>query len=334
LKFFAKKPGKTSQKRSAVFIWQVALRLKEYAALAIARRYADPEGERIRNKQLPDPENKEEASMFSFDGSNEGNDHDTDDLVSKLVGAKPIFDVVFKDGGDSGPVAHHVWKGKPNVKGLRELHPLVLRWFENDKKERKYSNNRIGIYAEYQRDKHRFRAHANYQSTGAWYDWVMIRFRSDSLGSDDDDSHPGGSAATMSGNKRRFHEVSSGDDEEVFADDLFPSKLLCFFNDPVDGGIRALVHTCEVSDHTEDSVLIQIWHLEYNNSRSSGRSKQRSTPVIRSVDVSTLDKPILVVEEMPGLHEWIEFDPKKCNFHNRCLVLMPRLTYWAKQFTS
>jgi len=159
-----------------------------------------------------------------------------------------------------------------------------------------------------------FRAHPNYQSSGPWYDWVEVKYR------------------ITSNNKGKEHTG------------MFPSKILCFFHDPITGEMMSLVHSCECKTKDQwSSVLCQEWFLKYCNqevyTRECQEQKQRKrvsttlkAPTIRAVPIKSFGKPLYVIEEHPGLVESVI--PSEKPDYNRCIVIKSPVSTWISEFTS
>jgi hypothetical protein len=125
----------------------------------------------------------------------------------------------------------------------------------------------------------------------------------------------------------------------------FPSKILCFFIDPVSREIRALIHTCH--ERQSDDYYAPIcdeWFLEYEEFTrtfvdhtdpefADGRRRRQRLlfPIIRDVSVDTCGDPIFVVQETPGIQESFDLRTvsKSCN---RCIVIKNREANWSKEF--
>jgi len=92
----------------------------------------------------------------------------------------------------------------------------------------------IKIYAKYKRNQIHFWAHLNYWKMGCWHDWVMVMYEDDDYSDSEDD-----------------------DTENLFDRNENPSKILCFFVVDDSEEIHALVQSCHISDHKQDSILFQ-----------------------------------------------------------------------------
>ena len=144
------------------------------------------------------------------------------------------------------------------------------------------------------------RAHPDYQSEGAFYDWVLVDFVEDQW-----------------------------DDEAVFEDgppkrEPIPSKCIGFVQS--EGQCYALVHSCFARReylHQFDSTIFQNWRLEYGKWGSDHRDSipGRADPTlppcgrktiqhaaVRLVSVDCIVRQCFVMEEKPGLKEAIEID--------------------------
>jgi hypothetical protein len=322
LKFFAKKQATTSQKRSKVFLQQVASRLHECTMFNKARILTDPGGTLLRpiisqnnmdGVTIRHPSsNHSDGGVDSVDDDDDDNDNDDNQAIrSELSGSvNPLFQILFSDNGYQG----NVWNGK--AKGHITIHPIVVKYFREDQRQRGY-NTPVNGWTEYIRDNHRFRAHPNYRSNGYWYDWVMVNFQVDNdIDGDNVDSH----------RSKRHRTIETGN---RYPDEYYPAKILCFFADPIDKEIMALVHSCDDNDHSEDSALCEVWSLEYQVKRDSSNALV-AFPTIRAVPVSSFDEAVLVIEEMPGLTE--AADVATNPHYSRCILVKNRERWWASEF--
>jgi hypothetical protein len=82
----------------------------------------------------------------------------------------------------------------------------------------------------------------------------------------------------------------------------------------------ALIHPCASSEHNEDSLLTEVWYLEYTrinimappmdkdgNIQGNGRGVRTSVlkPKLYLVNIQTIVEIIFVVEEMPLIKRYI-----------------------------
>ena len=171
-----------------------------------------------------------------------------------------------------------------------------------------------------------FRAHHDYQTGGAWYDWVLTSW---------EDEETGTTRKTIT---RRVAGSDSDDEEDGVVQQLtppsdngfYPAKILAFFQislSPIPGvsmpeelseyqkehlvgeGLSdtnplCLLHCTDrpsgggddSDDPTGDSALTCKFNLEYYNNE----------PVFRIVPVSCIEKQCFVIENTPGIHEHLD----------------------------
>jgi hypothetical protein len=211
------------------------------------------------------------------------------------------------------------WYGKTKTKGLREVHPLVINWFIQDRKERGYDASIVNCYTEYKHNGVLFRAHPNYRSKGAWYEWVMVH----------------------------FDETNNSKSFGVHGKDLYPCKILSFFVDPADNqSICALVHRCASFDEEASSSLCEVWHQEYKSTavereeldnhkrRKTKVGYQQLEPVVYKVSVQRFRERILAIEEHPGVCEARDKVLGGVGDENlpRVIVVKDRATHWPQNF--
>jgi hypothetical protein len=326
LKFFAKAPSHTAQKRDTVFLEQLSLRLHEREQMSKLKRITDPlgqwtidssevgtssenhsadavnactvpvhddDGKSVDDSSLDEPE-EEPIS----DGTCSSDDEDDDVNGGEFVG-RPKFKITISADG----LATVSDLGRTVTRGFVALHPVVVRWFESQSKTNHHGGESTYLlWTEYKKnDGTKLRAHPNYRSDGEWNDWCFSHF-----GADDD------------------HGVPSKRKKPSFL--LMPAKVLCFYYDPTSAERRALVHGCRDHDVDNDSVLCEVWRTEYridNNTRMA-------VPRLRTLPVQSLLNPVLVVAEFPGLHE--EMDEELVACMSRCILVKDMENDWGNLF--
>lgn len=197
------------------------------------------------------------------------------------------------------------------------------------------TSTQVEGFTEHRQKGHTYRSHPNYQSSGPWYDWVLVHF---------DDSNEN-TAEVRNGKQggAKKQKIS-----HLYPSTDVPSKILCFYTDPIEGDVRALVHSCEYSDHVDDSILCEVWNLEYECVKvydhgvgdnvtdqffqNPQRRKDRMFPIIYAVSVETFEEPQFVAQEYPGIFESV--DPNEKQNFNCCLLVSNREQYWADHFTG
>ncbi len=268
-----------------------------------------------RAKRITDPLNEWESpkSQDVDDAEPVDDDQESAIIQTDFSSKKSRYAILFDELGTFHGTK---WNGKDKASGHMEVHPLVVQWFKSNGK----FTSPVHCWTEYKRDGNQFRAHPNFRSDGPWYDWVNILF--DMEGNDDDSS-----------------SVSA-------AGSFFPAKILCFYNNPDNGNICALVHTCSEKEDADYAPICDEWFLEYaeqlvctvteeelaNGQLHARRRKERLLfPVLRSVSVEAFGEPLFVVQEVPGVHESF-VKAKTTKYYNRCIVVKNREEFWANEF--
>ena len=176
----------------------------------------------------------------------------------------------------------------------------------------------IYMYQEAVINKLTFRASPNFRSGGSWYDWAMVRYKID-------------------------------DDEQ---EGLYPAKILAFVSTLPNGGdivtaedeqedthtdnVWAVIHTCQVSNHNNDSLLSERWVMEteqrslrflkpgvqlpFNRPDSYRReaapvitydsrhwvTEKKTVPGLRMVPLQSIVDRVYVFEETPGVVDYYD----------------------------
>ena len=228
------------------------------------------------------------------------------------------------------------WISKRQVRGEREVHPVVIHYFQHHMQTTRYPpGSTVECYTKVNIGDTSYRCHPNYNSQGPWYDWTMIQF--------DTEGNPPADTQHRQKRRRANHCSNEESDEEgegnCFDPSWYPSKIVCLFRDPLtndtEDNLFALVQSCEESNHELDSVLYQRWEKEYTvdnrltctHKRHKGEGSVRR-PTIRKVPLEALACPVFVVEDTPGLHEVFYDDRDFAGI----TVVKPRATNWPKHF--
>jgi len=186
LKVFAKQPARTAQKRDDVFLEQLTNRLHESDMLATMKRITDPVCQwavdcddlshlSASTSLSPSASSSCLRDDQSMDGFSAGDGVDLDELSSVnpcLLIGKHRFTITFSETG----TACLLEERRKMTKGYVSVHPVILKWFENDRKHRKYANPLVHLWTEARvADGACLRAHPNYRSGGEWYDWCIVK---------------------------------------------------------------------------------------------------------------------------------------------------------------
>jgi hypothetical protein len=160
-----------------------------------------------------------------------------------------------------------------------------------------------------------YRAHPNYRSRGEWYDWAYIRFEIESP--DDSDS---------------------SDSDATLHTGLFPAKILCFYKHPSEEGeLKALIQCTDRKDENWNDIIAEQWNMEYGipyeYTTRLNVKRTAADPIIRSIDVDCIEKPLLVAQCLSGTYESIVFTSKTEKDVARVLVMKSWETDWPFCFT-
>jgi hypothetical protein len=259
LKVFAKKPSETAQKRESVFLEQLTHRLHENEILAKMNRILDPLGDvsshtnDSANKTFDSSDHdiiKEHTSIhdmhisLSSEYSSDSMSTKTtlDSILAGVLVGKPKFRVSVLDNQTTVYIV-----GKKRTKGLVCLHPLVVQWFlKSIPSQGVEAQTDFLVWTEFKlSDSMRLRAHPNYRSRGNWNDWCFAQI-----------PYAKSQSKSKKSRSQRYQSIEC------------PVKILGFYQKQSDSApcsdTFAIVHACLEHAESSDSVLCEIWHLEYN----------------------------------------------------------------------
>ncbi len=191
-----------------------------------------------------------------------------------------------------------------SVRTSHQLHPIILNFLYKERLKKDYpllGQTIIELWTECKRNGVMYCAHPNYNSFGEWYDWAMIQFEID-----------GG-----------ISDLSDEEQAGYYADNLFPSKILCFMKSE-DDSIYAVIHSCYANSHEEDGILMERWKKEYKVSQN------KIEPLLRCVSVDSFEEPCFVVEDRHGLFE--EYDTDPIHISKGVTLVKPREKAWPEEF--
>jgi len=160
------------------------------------------------------------------------------------------------------------------------------------------------VHLQYMQNGITFCCHPNFKSNEEWYDWVMVCFNSGP------------------------HKASCGKKSiGMWSDNYFQNKVMCFFVIPNDDTTYAIIHSSDVNDHDNNSILFERWELE-NTSSTQRNGKWSITANLHVVDVDTFGNPILVVED------YTIKDLQGNAEHQMITVVLPFAKAWPNKFMS
>ena len=189
------------------------------------------------------------------------------------------------------------YTSKKQQKGYAELPPVVENAIVHNTFDNLLPDDIILGYTEVKKQGITYRAHPNYRSEGAWYEWAMIEFVYDNP-----------------------QELQMRQRENHFPRDEYPSKIVAFLELIREGKCiekLALVHSCEENDHQMSSVIQEAWKLQY--------CEEDQQPIFHPVILESIGDRVLVVEEAMGIHEK---RPHSSMVH----LILDRETFWAGKF--
>ena len=199
------------------------------------------------------------------------------------------------------------------------------------------------------------RCHPNFQNEGPWYDWAIVKFETDCFF-----HHPNNRREFDTKTRQRLPGLEKVFDpiqnESQYPEFCVPCKILAFAENAQQGTTMALVHGCRfrtINRQTaHDTVLLEFWQLECHNlhdelpappnlgtsNRRGGRRQQKHyfVPFLSWVDVTSILRRCMVIEEEPGIHEEKPMSkpkkgqPKELNW----VMLVREHCLWPEQFTE
>lgn len=307
LKTHAKEPGHTAQKRGEqVFVEQVMRNLQEQLLIdKIFRR-------------------TNQARWSKLDrAAREGREYSSDDkrlvnLPDRHVGrVASAYQVIFPQHGSGDPQGRGQtrkeyvlqYPDRTQKRGQTRLPVLVHNFLvmvvmgaDNEESHntgfstpgREIPSILYGFF-EYVQNQRRYRAHPNYRSEGAKYDWAMIKY----------------SLVTSENETPYTAEEWHRDRNHAFEADLYPAKILAFLSTkepgvdgvvPCDAQVYAVIHTCSISTHSSDTIVTERWELETftANITTEGVRRTLYLPRLRLVPVSAIGERVFVFEEQRG----------------------------------
>jgi hypothetical protein len=214
---------------------------------------------------------------------------------------------------NSGGLVKAKWLGRTQV----EVPSALVHFFKNEGLLEEISTYKI--HTEYFYNGLRYRAHPDYRSEGAWYDWCMVEYVPSVV------------------DNRRERTNKSEDIISAFPPGYYPAKLLGFFWNQTPKKVMAIIHTCDSKiSCKDDSCLTEKWKLEYQL-KKTGRGTNLNNvtfrkPLLRIVEASCIRDRVYVVEETPGLRESLSGDDQNKE-ETRNVVLVKDRSNWVQYFT-
>jgi hypothetical protein len=148
----------------------------------------------------------------------------------------------------------------------------------------------IRFCTEYQRNGQIFRAHSDYRSDGAWYDWVMIKWARDKEITSN----------RFTGRGHDNNHVHYEDQEyEEDAADYAPGRICGFIQDAGSDLIKAIIRCCDIK-YRQSSLFSTRWRLAYSDNA-------RKQPIYELVDVDSIVRHVLMMpsQEKKGFYHEI-----------------------------
>ncbi len=240
--------------------------------------------------------------------------------------------------------------GRQRQTGFVALHPVVVKYFEEwiaKAENRHHYRETVYCYTEWSNKGETFRAHPNYRSEGAWYDWAAVIWEegeTDQAVAPNGDSSSDGESSMGSPTRKRQRV----EDDQLLAINAenwpiedgtimrsedgtaeYPAMLLAFFRHPATGEARVIVHSALRQDKTWQSKICERWSLEYR----TVAGHPQPVPLLRDLSVHSLTRQLLVVPESQVLpaEAYDSSNPK----HSKSVLLVRDMEiYWPRFFTQ
>jgi len=100
-----------------------------------------------------------------------------------------------------------------------------------------------------------------------------------------------------------------------------------FFEIPQDNTIYAIIHSTQVNNHANDSILFERWRTE-NSISIQWNGHRNVSPVLHVVDVSTFGDPILAIKDSA------KRDLESNTESEMITVVLPFIKVWPIKFMS
>jgi hypothetical protein len=225
--------------------------------------------------------------------------------ATQTLSLHPAFAIYKKAGG----LVQTKWLGRTKV----EVPSVLVHFFKQNRMFAEHDS--YMIHKEYFYNGTRYRAHPDYRSEGAWYDWCMVEYV------------PSEVDAIRQANNEEEGIISA------YPPGYYPAKLLGFYQNENDTRVWAIIHTCESKvSCTDDSCLTEKWALEYQVKKIGRSNKTYRHPVLQIVDASCIRDRVYVVEETPGVRESLSGGDGNME-ETRTVVLVKDRSKWAQYFT-
>ena len=293
LKSWALLHARTSQNRGqTAFLRQVTTRISETDSLRMA----------MSRLGLEHPNTNDNDSSSEEDSSKEGDtdeEEDVEDEDIKNFRGSSSFRIYL---GEKEGIPLVGWRSKKPVKGGREVHPSVANYLRECYRHYNVREGYLICHTQYRHHKQTFRAHPNYRSEGWWYDWVMVN-QSQEVRRPSKRSRPHEPGTCNLSNGIHLDEHGDPDTSHgLYGNDFRPSKILAFFECPIQDQVMALVHGTRSSDHQTDTNLFERWEKDTKPCTQPSRARMR-LPKYKVVPVKYFGDSVFVVEDQPGLKE-------------------------------
>ena len=298
LKQHAKKPARTSQKRSPdEFIRQVSSRIDD---VEVIQRFENITGTTSRHKQeifkRVDQRTRTQASLRQIldnsEDSEDDNNSQLEDVVTGLIYKLWDMSIPFPSNQNAKSPRYTFCLNDP--RRYADTYPNIAKdtiasfVIETFRGANNVGEVVVQTYSEAIRtsptQSTSFRSHFNFQSRGEWYDWALVNWEE--------------------------HDVSS--DDAVIPSNMSPCKILAIFQIHVDdeciptltelqkeltGPPLVLLHCTTGDTKTDDPIGNSVLTRRYFQEYSSNRALLRVHPI------GVLEELVLVVENRPGVHE-------------------------------
>ena len=265
-----KRPSQNTQKRRKTLDWQLGNRVTENYFINHAMHKMDDVLTQTTESQPPkDPDSNDGISVNATKGK----------LIIQWSNVKhPKYKFTWEK--KNGQILLHL--PKPEERIINALIQYTVQLVNNINIE--HQQYTIPINCEFHHGDNVYRAHPNYKSNGAWYDWVMVRWNKDNT-------------------NKKCNQTKASSNVEYGDAGYIPnayeySPLWIRLMGVVEGQHLVVGYTTDTL-YWRSTVFSTYWKIEYEDNALT-------CPMISVIEITSVVRPVLMIPEndtMNGYHE-------------------------------